>query len=281
MKGVKSRAEWQALSEELVYAARKGDLPGLRKALQETRELPLGERMPEWEAKQALLNWRMNAKEGGLRAAIHGRGPSAPEVCEELMKDGMSPSWGWRLALSVWKRAKSQEESDASQRVVEAFLRAGATVEWEDAAPAIMGDGETPLWALCHYPEADPAVAFEARQRAQMARFLLDRGANANHVSGSGETPLWGCLRPEVSVHSVRCPAACAALTAELLSRGADPSLGKPGSVPLEAMRDPEIKKTLNAGAREVLEAWMEAAELREEIRPVESKAAVKRGSGL
>lgn len=68
-----------------------------------------------------------------------------------------------------------------------------------------------------------------------------------------------------------------------LLRHGADPRIGRKGSVPLEALKDPELRERLNPGGREVLIAWAEAEELRAGVglgaaEAPREKAAIRKG---
>lgn len=174
---LRERRLWEQAKEALMNAVRAGDA---KKVAASVKKIRLGPTVGHGAQRAELF-------EKALHTAISRRGESAAAVCEALMSDGIGPGLGWRRALSAWQFANNEQEAAQSRSVAEALMRAGATAEWEDGWPAISGESESPLWSVCHYPNGQPERSWE------MAHFLVERGANPNHINGAGESALWGC----------------------------------------------------------------------------------------
>lgn len=241
----KERARWEQAKDALMSAVRDGDAKRASGAMERVKGASLGSRGAE----------RGELFEKALMMAIRSKGEGAVAVCEAILRDGAGPGLGWRRALSNWQFSQTEEDAVRARAMVEAFMRAGAKADWEDGWEPRSGDGETPLWSVCHYPNGQPKRSLE------IAEFLLDRGANPNHLNGAGESALWGCLRPASFEYDDDLSGK---LTALLLRRGADPRVGERGVIPLEELKDPSWEGALKKGASEALLAWAEAEELRE-----------------
>lgn len=240
-------ARWRV---ELMSAAETGDAERAKTAAEALRGL-LGE--PE----------RLMALRGALSGAIRAMEPGAAGVCEELVKQGADPQACWLGALGAWQRAPDGAAQEAA-RVARALARA----EFIDAG-AVSGEQASPLWSLCHHPG-------DSRERAlEVASFLLERGANPNHLNARGRPALLGPLRPSPFGYP---EGLSEKLTALLLRHGADPRLGPKGEAPLEAARDPEMRGRLQAGGREILDIWAEADEIRSQMAPKTRGSRARKG---